>query len=215
MKKYLFPILLNAILAFVDIVLLSIWLITKSKAVLYPLGFFTGLFISILFVSLISIVIRKKRPCQTQFDERQLKSRGSCFCVSFFFLLICLLIDGIVRNILDYDWSNYLVGVFTWGMLSIGVFAILAIWKDAYTSEGENKLRLSIFLGIVGLIDSIVGIISVIQNEFVADGKVTVSFINLLGGVVLLVTAVNLFVKYKIDKKKVFIEDEEFETEVC
>ncbi|MDE5856731.1 MAG: hypothetical protein K2H06_06765 [Anaeroplasmataceae bacterium] len=215
MKKYLFPILLNAILAFVDIVLLSIWLITKSKAVLYPLGFFTGLFISILFVSLISIVIRKKRPCQTQFDERQLKSRGSCFCVSFFFLLICLLIDGVVRNILDYDWSSFLVGVFTWGMLSIGVFAILAIWKDAYTSEGENKLRLSIFLGIVGLIDSIVGIISVIQNEFVADGKVTVSFINLLGGVVLLVTAVNLFVKYKIDKRKVFIEDEEFETEVC
>ncbi|MDE7385415.1 MAG: hypothetical protein K2M84_06620, partial [Anaeroplasmataceae bacterium] len=211
MKKYLFPILLNVILAFVDIVLLSIWLITKNKALLYPLGFFTGLFISILCVSLVSILIRKKRPCQTQFDERQLKSRGSCFCVSFFFLLICLLIDGIVRNILDYDWSSFLVGVFTWGMLSIGVFAILAIWKDAYTSEGENKLRLSIFLGIVGLIDSIVGIISVIQNEFIADGKVTVSFINLLGGVVLLVTAVNLFVKFKIDKRKVFIEDEEFE----
>lgn len=215
MKKYLFPILLNAVLVFVDVVLLTIWLITKNKALLYPVGFFTGLFISIFCVSLISMVIQKKRPCQTQFDERQLKSRGTCFCFSFFFLLICLLIDGIVRNILDFDWSSFLVGVFTWGMLSIGVFAIMAIWMDAYTSEGESKLRVSLFLGIIGLIDSIVGIISVIQNEFVVDGKVTISFINLFGGVVLLVTAVNLFVKYKIDKRKVFIEDEEFEAEVC
>ena len=215
MKKYLFPILLNAILAFADMILLIVWLITKNKSLLYPLGFCTGLFISVLSVSLILFMIRKKQLCKAQFDERQLKNRGDCYCISFFFLLICLLVDGVIRNMLDYDWCNYFVGVFTWGMLSIGVFAILAIWKDAYTSEGENKLRFSIFLGIVGMIDCIVGIISVIQNEFVVDGKVTVSFINLFGGVVLLVTAVNLFVKFKIDKRKVFIEDEEFETEVC
>ncbi|MDE6242068.1 MAG: hypothetical protein K2M08_06595 [Anaeroplasmataceae bacterium] len=215
MKKYLFPILVNALFAVVDVVLFITWLITKKQELMYPLGFCTGLFISVLSVSLISFMIRKKKLTQTHFDERQLKSRGTCFCVSFFFLLSCLLLDGIVRYSLKYDWSNYLVGIFTWGMISIGVFAIMAIWKDAYTSEGENKLRLSIFLCIVGLIDSIVGMVSIVQNELIVDGQVSVSFINLLGGVVLLVTAVNLFVKYKIDKRKVFIEDEEFETEVC
>ncbi|MDE7095139.1 MAG: hypothetical protein K2O23_01485, partial [Anaeroplasmataceae bacterium] len=61
----------------------------------------------------------------------------------------------------------------------------------------------------------IVGIISIIRQDFIVNGQVDVSFINLSGGVVLLVTAVNLFIKYKIDKRKVFIEDEEFETEVC
>ncbi|MCM1130991.1 MAG: hypothetical protein NC310_03005 [Roseburia sp.] len=215
MKKYLFPILLNALLAFMDVVLLIMWLITSKQELMYPLGFGTGLFISVLCVSLLSIVIRKKKSYQTQFDERQLKSRGTCFCVSFFFLLIFLFIDGIVRNLLDYEWSSYLVGVFTWGMLSIGVFAIMAIWKDAYTSEGENKLRFSIFLGVIGLIDCVVGIVLLMQDGFVINGQIGTAFINLLGGTVLLVTAINLFVKYKVDKRKVFMEDEEFETEVC
>lgn len=215
MKKHLYTILLNCLLLLIDGILFIVWLITENEKLMYPLGLCTGLLISVLSVSLISLMIRKKKLCKAHFDERQLKSRGDCYCVSFFFLLFCLLLDGIIRYSLEYDWSSYLVGVFTWGMLSIGVFAIMAIWKDAYTSEGENKLRFSIFLGVVGLIDSIVGIVSAIQNGFVVDGKVTISFINLFGGIVLFITAVNLFVKYKIDKRKVFIEDEEFETEVC
>ncbi|MBD5390785.1 hypothetical protein HDR67_02130 [bacterium] len=215
MKKYLFPILINGVLALVDLILCIVWLVTKKQELMYPLGFFTGLFISVLSVSLISLMIRKKQLCKAQFDERQLKNRGDCYCISFFFLLICLLVDGVIRNMLNYDWCNYFVGVFTWGMLSIGVFAIMAIWKDAYTSEGENKLRFSIFLGIVGMIDFIVGILSCIRNGLIVEGQVEVSFINLLGGMVLLATAVNLFIKYKIDKRKVFIEDEEFETKIC
>lgn len=215
MKKYLFPILINGVLALVDLILCIVWLVTKKQKLMYPLGFCTGLFISVLSVSLVSLMIRKKQLCKAQFDERQLKNRGDCYCISFFFLLICLLVDGVIRNMLNYDWCNYFVGVFTWGMLSIGVFAIMAIWKDAYTSEGENKLRFSIFLGIVGMIDFIVGIISCIRNGLVVEGQVEVSFINLLGGMVLLATAINLFIKYKIDKRKVFIEDEEFETKIC
>ncbi|MDE6407660.1 MAG: hypothetical protein K2K48_02715 [Anaeroplasmataceae bacterium] len=215
MKKYIFPILINAVLGLVDLSLLIVWLITKNKELLYPLGLCTGLFISILSITLVSLMFRKKQLVKAQFDERQLKSRGDCYCISFFCLLLCLLVDGILRNMLSYDWSNYLVGVFTWGMLSIGVFAITAIWKDAYTSGNESKLRLCAFLGVIGLLDTIVGVVEIIRHGLIINGQVDVSFINLSGGIVLLVTAVNLFVKYKIDKRKVFIEDEEFETEVC
>lgn len=126
-----------------------------------------------------------------------------------------LIVDGILRQILNYDWSDYFVGTFTWGMLSIGVFANMAIWKDAYTSESENKLRFAIFLGCIGIIDGVVGILSIIREGFIVNGKVDVSFINLFGGIVLLITAISLVIKYRMDKRKVFIEDEEFETEVC
>ncbi|MDE7214125.1 MAG: hypothetical protein K2N42_06055 [Anaeroplasmataceae bacterium] len=215
MKKYLVHIIINTLLALIVLTIFIVWLVTKKSELMYPLGVCTGLFISVFSVTLVSIMIRKKQLVKTHFDERQLKSRGDCYCISFFFLLFCLFIDGLLRTMLDYDWCNYLVGVFTWGMLSIGVFAITAIWKDAYTSEGESKLRLSIFLTVIGLMDTSVGVASILMRDFIIDGQVDVSFVNLSGGIVLLVTAVNLIIKYKIDKRKVFIEDEEFETEVC
>ncbi len=214
MKKYLVFILVNSFLMLADVVLLICWLITKKEEFMYPLGVCTGLFVSVFLVSLISILIRKKTPCQTHFDERQLKSRGDCYFVSFFFLLFCLLVDGMLRYVLEYDWSSYLVGVFTWGMLAIGVFAIMAIWKNAYTTEGESKIRFAIFLGAIGLLDGIVGVISILQKDFIVDGKLSTSFINFFGGLILLVVAINLFVKYKIDKRKAE-EDEELKTEVC
>lgn len=214
MKKYLSIILVNFALLLIDVILFTAWLITKKEELMYPIGLCTGLFASCFFVSLFSIFIRKKRSCQTHFDERQLKSRGDCFSVGFFVLLICLLVDGIFRNIFDFDWSNYLVGVFTWGMISIGVFAVLAIWKDAYTSMEENKLRFSVFLCGIGTIDLATGIALVCLDGFLVNGQVGTPFINILGGIVLLVTAINLFIKYKMDKRKVE-EDEEFKTEVC
>ena len=214
MKKYWFFILVNSLLLLVNVVLLICWLTTKKEELMYPLGVCAGLFVSVFLVSLISIFIRKKNPCQTHFDERQLKNRGDCYCISFFFLLLSLLVDGMMRQILEYDWSSYLVGVFTWGMLSIGVFAIMAIWKDAYTSEGESKIRLGIFLGVLGLLDGIVGVVAILHKDFIVDGRLSTSFINFFGGLILLVVAINLFVKYKIDKRKAE-EDEELKTEVC
>lgn len=215
MKKYLAVIILNFFLFLLDGIVLLIFLITQKQELMYLLGVCTGLFCSVLVISLISIIVLKRRPCHGHFDERQLKSRGDCFCVSFFFLLFCLFIDGMIRNITNYNWSSYFVGIFTWCMLSIGVFTIMAIWKDAYVSIGENKIRFCIFLGIIGILDSFIGIVGVLRNSFIVDGKVDVSFINLFCGFVLLVIAANLIIKYKIDKRKVFIEDEEFETEVC
>lgn len=215
MKKYLVEIVLNSFLFLLDVVVLLIFLITQNQELMYVLGVCTGLFFSVLMVSLLSIIVRKKKLCHKHFDERQLKSRGDCFCVSFFFLLFCLFIDGGIRNITNYNWSSYFVGIFTWCALSIGVFAVMAIWKDAYMSVGENKIRFCVFLGIIGIWDLMIGIVSAIRNRFIVDGKVDISFINLFGGFILLVITVNLLIKYKIDKRKVFIEDEEFENEVC
>lgn len=215
MKKYVMFIIINSVLFVLDGVLWIIWLVTKKQEMMYSLGFCTGLFLSVLGVSIASIMIRRKQSIHTQFDERQLKNRGFCYSISFFFLLACLFVDGVLRQILDYEWADYFVSSFTWGMLSIGVFANMAIWKDAYTTDSENKIRFAIFLSVIGFLDGIVGILSIIRNGWVVGGKIGVSFINLFGGMVLLITAINLIVKYKVDKKRGVMEDEEFKTEVC
>lgn len=198
----------------IGIILGIIYLTTKYKAIYYGLGFYLGVITVLWLVVLIYFIFKKKSPKNSHFDERQLKKRGDCFCISFFVLIGCLFLDGMFRYALEMEWSNYLVGVGSWIMVAIGVFAILAIWKDAYTSIGENKLRLGIFLLGIGIFDIIIGLMNGFRIGFLEDGKLGICFINLFGGSVLLLVVINLFIKVMKDRKDEFV-DEELETEVC
>ncbi|MDE5715963.1 MAG: hypothetical protein K2I42_07540 [Anaeroplasmataceae bacterium] len=210
--KYLCLILIPA---WSTIILFVVWIITKQAKLMYVLGFSLGVLIACLMMMILSLFIRRKGLKECHFDERQLKSRGDCFCVSFFVLLGSLFLDGILRLLLEYEWSSYIVGVTTCGMLSIGVFACLAIVKDAYTSIGENKLRFGIFLGCFGVFDIIIGIINSIRSGFLEEGKVGIPFINIFSGIVIFFIAILLFIKTQMMKKNEEMNDEKFETEIC
>lgn len=213
MKKYKFYILLNGLVLLFPLAILIGWLIIRSDELLYALGVSVGIWISVLFFTV--LVIKLKLNHMPVYDERQMKSRGECFSVSFFILIGCLLLDGLIRLAFRYDWSSYIVGVACCIFVSIGTFAIMAILKDAYTSIGENKLRFSLLLGFIGGINFIVGIFRIVQDGFLEDGQVALPFINLLAGCILLIVTMVLLIKYFIEKKQTGDEDEEFTTEVC
>ncbi|MDE7264635.1 MAG: hypothetical protein K2N64_08260, partial [Anaeroplasmataceae bacterium] len=160
------------------------------------------------------IIFMKKKQRGVQFDERQLKNRGDCFCISFFVLIGCLFLDGMIRTIIEYDWSTYMNGIFTCVIISIAVFVILAIWKDAYTTTDDSKVRLIIISFLLSIINFVMSIIQIVQYGFLENGKIGLSFLNILTGGLLMIVCVNLFVKYRIDKRKDF-EDEELKTEIC
>lgn len=181
---------------------------------LYPAGVFSGISFLFLFSSLLYLILWKKKRIMVQFDERQVKSRGDCFSISFFVLVGCLIIDGMIRFHFDIEWSSYFVGTFTWIMVAIGVFAILAIWKDAYTSSEKNRMKFGIFLIVIGILDFGIGLGMGLLDGFIVDKKIAIPFINIFGGVLLCSIATNLFIKIKLDGREV-LKDEEFETEVC
>ncbi len=214
MKKYVSLLLSIFIPLFITFIVFIIWVITRQDKVMYIVGFCFGITISSFLIGILAF-IRNKRNYRCHFDERQNKCRGDCFCISFFVLLGSLFLDGIIRTLLEYDWSSYIVGVSTCGILSIGVFAGTAILKDAYTSIGENKIRFGIFLGCIGILDLGVGIINGIRQGFLEDGKIGISFINIFSGFMLFVVAILLFIKTGISKKKERMDDEKFETEIC
>lgn len=213
MKKYKFYILLNCLVSLFPLAILIGWIIIRSDGLLYTLGVSVGIWISVLLFTI--IVIKLKMNHMPVYDERQLKSRGECFSVSFFVLMGCLFLDGLIRMSFNYDWSSYIVGVTCCAFVSVGTFAIMAIVKDAYTSVGENKLKFGLLLGIIGVIDVIVGIVKIVQDGLLEDGQVGLHFMNLFGGCILIVITIVSVIKYFIEKKQAGDEDEEFTTEVC
>lgn len=211
-KKIL--IFLHLALLLIEAILGIIYLITKNDKLFYPMGFCLGLSITFLFTTIVIHFIAKNKSKTSQFDERQLKARGDCFCVSFFVLVGCLLLDGMIRLVIEYDWSSYMVGVFTCCVISIAVFAVLAIWKDAYTTAEESKIWFMCFSFVCGIINFGVSIIEIIRNRILENGKLGLPFMNVLAGGLLLIIGFNLLIKYKLDKRKDF-EDEELKTEIC
>ncbi len=119
-----------------------------------------------------------------------------------------------MRYILEYDWSNYLVGIAFWILLSIGVFAILAIWKDAYTNVGANKIHFGIYLIGISLLDLALGVINGIRMGFLENGQIGTCFINLFSGLIIFIIALNLFLKAARERKDDFV-NEELKTEIC
>ncbi len=214
MKKFLILIGINLIPILLTFIFLILNLTSHGMKYLYPAGVFSGISFLFLFSSLLYLILWKKKRIMVQFDERQVKSRGDCFSISFFVLVGCLIIDGMIRFHFDIEWSSYFVGTFTWIMVAIGVFAILAIWKDAYTSSEKNRMKFGIFLIVIGILDFGIGLGMGLLDGFIVDKKIAIPFINIFGGVLLCSIATNLFIKIKLDGREV-LKDEEFETEVC
>lgn len=211
MKRKRRFIVLNIIFLSLVIFLFVFWLATGNTQLFYVS---LGAVFALLMVLIASIVIRKKSMKRCHYDERQLKNRGDCYCIAFFVLLGCLFTDGMVRYILEFDWSEYFVGVFLCSMVAIGTFAILAILKDAYTSLEENKIRFGIFLLFLGAMDIGTGVFSGIYNGFIVDGKAALPFVNIIGGCIIFIIACVLFLKVWWNKKEEF-KNEESKTEVC
>ena len=214
MKNNAFRILVTFFPLAIGLILLVIYAITFNKHLLYAIGFCTGLSAVFLLATILSFIMKKKFLMKKEFDERQLKNRGDCFSISFFVLITCLFLDGLVRYILEYDWSNYLVGIAFWILLSIGVFAILAIWKDAYTNVGANKIHFGIYLIGISLLDLALGVINGIRMGFLENGQIGTCFINLFSGLIIFIIALNLFLKAARDRKDDFV-NEELKTEIC
>lgn len=110
-------------------------------SVAYIIGFAVG----ILFVALVADkAFRKKDAVGAKYDERQMMGRGIAFRNGFFTLLC----GGLFISILEY-WNMLPGEPFLWhfgaSMLGVGVFALTAIFKDAYVGMTESPKRFVIF----------------------------------------------------------------------
>ena len=208
MKKYIFSIVLSALILIAGVVLMIIS--NDERDLSYPSGFLVGFGAVLLAVSLLSLKRSKDNPNVICYDERQLKARGDAFKISFFTLVFLLLSDGIIRKITGYDWISFFDGVLIHIIISIGVFVNYSIFKDAYLEINSNSKRFSIILLVFGAYNLIFPIFRIIDNTFIENGMMSIGLTNLITSILCFSIIISLIIKNQIDKKKENEEEEEY-----
>lgn len=148
----------------------------SSRNIAILLGLLIGFCLLILIFSL-SI---KGPELKEQYDERQELERGRGFKYAFFTMLIYFLIMFIINIAgipLAADASVlYCCGV----LLGVLVYMVYCIWHESYFSLNQNMFSIMVSLGLIGLINFVIGLSHLIAGTLVENGRLTFRVLNLL-----------------------------------
>lgn len=172
------------------------------------LGVSTGLVFSIVLLYFAGKLI-ERRNCgamSTDFDERQVVSRGKAYKYSYITMILLSALQVLVSTVVE----NGLFDGATWGtiILSFGVvvFACVSIWNNAYTSykDSQNGKGIMIFFIIMGLFNVAIGIYEICVGVIeIVDGQIKGIPVTLLAGLSLTVIALVMHLKRNRDKKDI------------
>lgn len=162
---------------------------SKYKLAGLIVGLGAGLII--LFVS----KILKKESVEKKYDERQMAIRGECYKISYWVLSAMVIVYAILLGF-DAEFIHFLgfVGLGLLFLISIGVFAVLCVWNNAYEAINENK-QWPLTLGIIGLSNFIIAFANFSTTGFIVNGQLSFPWLNL--GCAILIFAVVLTKKLK------------------
>ena len=142
-----------------------------------------------------------------EYDERQIIGRGQAYKAAFFTLLAynfaCAIINGC-----GIKWWDPEVGLLVGLFVSITVFAVIAITKDAlYGIHTQSKSVISVFLLVI-VVESIAFVVQCIDGDVVEDGVLSLGFISLAAAVCFAV----MLIAYLIHNKKAKLLEESGES---
>lgn len=163
--------------------------------VYYVAGVAAGVLVGILFIFLFLKVTKTDGKMKCKYDERQNTARGNGFKYGFFTLMICNMLHAFAMDgdtVLPVDGSVIiLISV----MLGILVYVSYCIWNDAYFSLNENRRRVLILFGVIGVANLCLGIGSLHSGRAFTNGVLNVHSVNLFCGIMFLMIFTVLLVK--------------------
>lgn len=167
------------------------------------IAFFTGFVVGLFLVFLVGYLWKKAgKNDLCKYDERQELQRGRAFKYGFFTLLVYELLTGALYCDEWPKWCDAL----TFQCIGIGiallVFVSYCIWKDAYMSLTEQPKKVGTLLAGAILLNLAAGGMNVAIKGFYENGRLNIAAVNLILGVVLIITAVEFLLKIRLDKKE-------------
>lgn len=163
--------------------------------------FYLGLSISLVFgliIILIAKLIRHKtKGSWCYYDERQLMAQGKAYKYSFLFCIAYFLAFACFQGVTKEQWIDNFEGIFFGIILSVFIFAVYAIWKDAYISIQESPKKYIGIFGALSVLNLIPCVSKLIHREALEENR-----LNLLLGLVMLTALVVMVLKQHRDKKR-------------
>lgn len=207
-KKMIWIVAVLLICVFVDSCI-------EKKSAAYLLGLLCGLIFSVLFFVFLKWVAGKlggriELKCREHaYDERQLLARGKAYQAAFFTLVAFLLMASLLEDAFELPLFMSFCGMWIGVCLSLAVFAVICIWKDAYMSLYENVRGVILLLSAVGIMNIGVGMRVILERRpLLENGKISLDYMNLVVGALFCVILV-VFCARVLYNKKESEEDEE------
>ena len=172
------------------------------------IAWYVGFGVGVLAVAIISLVIRKmqKRRGVTpgEYDERQQVQRGAAAQRAYITLLLLLCLNGIVSGALGVHWAKPGVDSFLCMFISVAVFVVECIRRDAYFTVKQTPSSGILIFTIVTLCQLPATVMHALDGDFIADGQLTLAVINPACMVLFAIVLIAILIKRRSDK-----EDEE------
>lgn len=167
----------------------------------YVAGVLVGIGSAAVVIAVMAAVRKKQGQPKAEYDERQLAARGIAYRWAYMTLIFSLLANTCVETIWG-PWAK--PGVSAWMLifLSIGVFIVACVRKDAYFAVAQDpKASLWLFGAVVVLqIPNI--IITLRSGGFVEDGLLTWNALSPACGVLFGVMFVCMLVRLRRQKRE-------------
>ena len=171
-----------------------------GKSLEWYVGFGVGILIVIIVVALIKGLARRRGETPGEYDERQQANRGVAHQRAYMTLLFALLVNAVVCGVLERQWAKPGVDAFVCIFISIGVFIVNCILRDAYFTVNQTPRRYLWIIGAVIACQIPTTVMNAVEGNFVEDGLLTVSILPpatlILFGIVL----ITLLIKLRRDK---------------
>lgn len=174
-----------------------------------------GILLGLAFVWLLIKMIRKFGGkvdflCKKDsFDERQMIARGKAFQIAFFTLAGYVVVLAFIAEMYKASVLLSVGGLWLGIMISLLVFAITCILKDAYMSLYENAKGVLILFVLAALLNFGITAGNIAHGtKLIEDNKLSGSSINLMIGIIFIIISAVFAGKLLYDKKQEQ-EDEE------
>ena len=158
---------------------------------------------------LLTVVSKNKKAEVPQYDERQEVERGRAFKYGFF---TTLFFSG---GVIIFDWCDgipgqnqtilYCLGLF----LGIMVYGSYCVWHESYIALNQKANTTMIIFAVIGLINLVLGILSIASGRMFVNGRISEHFLNLICAAMLLILCGEMLVKKIYDKKHGAASDDE------
>lgn len=162
----------------------------------YVAGVLVGIGSAAVVIAVMAAVRKKQGRPKPEYDERQMAAQGVAYRWAFLTLMLSLAVNTGVEAIWG-PWAKPGVAVWMLIFLSIGVFVVVCVRRDAYFAMAQDpKASLWLFGAVVVLqIPNI--IITLRSGGFVEDGLLTWDALSPASGALFLVLTVCAIVRLR------------------
>lgn len=172
----------------------------NGKDISWYAGFAVGLLAVIIISAIVKALLRRRGEAPGAYDERQQVQRGKAHQRAYMTLMVLLLIDAVVCGVLELQWAEPGVDAFVCLFISVGVFVVNCIMRDAYFTVNQTPRRYLWIIGVVVACQIPATVMHAVEGSFVEDGLLTVAVLNPACLVLFGIVLVTLLIKLRRDK---------------